>query len=254
MLDRCSPLSLHEQLRRLVQDEILSGHVASGDRLPSEREYCERYDVSRITVTRALGDLARLGLIERVQGRGSVVARNRVVRSFDKVIGLTDSLRSQGHVTRSEVLACERVERDEVPADLLALAVGSSESFMRLKRLRYVDETPAVVAIAYIPWSLGQRLASADFETGSLYDAFETVLGLPIRRNEQVSSLILATREVARQLRVRQRSPQFLFRGVAYAEGDRLVELTHSIFRGDLFEFKASMRKASVCKGGESLS
>jgi GntR family transcriptional regulator len=252
VLDRFSPLSLHEQLRRMVQDDIVSGRLAAGERLPTEREFCERFEVSRITVTRALGDLARLGLIERVQGRGSVVAKGRVLRSFDQVIGLTDSLRTQGLTTHSEVLAFERVERDRVPADLQSLVPECPPAFMRLQRLRYVDGRRAVLSTSFIPWALGAQIDPDALATGSLYGEFERILGLPITRNDQVTTLVLANRDIARKLNVKLRSAHFLFRGSAHAE-NRLVELTNSVFRGDLFEFKASMRRASVRQGSGTL-
>ena len=64
---------LHRQLFLVLHDEIASGALAPGDALPTEQTLCDQFGVSRITVRRALADLADAGLIERRQGVGSFV-------------------------------------------------------------------------------------------------------------------------------------------------------------------------------------
>src|ERR1700759_5881372 len=64
---------LHRQLFLVLHDEIDRGVIAPGDALPTEQTLCDQFGVSRITVRRALADLAEQGYIERRQGVGSFV-------------------------------------------------------------------------------------------------------------------------------------------------------------------------------------
>jgi GntR family transcriptional regulator len=64
---------LHRQLFLVLHDEIARSALAPGDALPTEQALCDQFGVSRITVRRALADLADAGLIERKQGVGSFV-------------------------------------------------------------------------------------------------------------------------------------------------------------------------------------
>src|SRR5258708_15204521 len=64
---------LHRQLFLVLHDEIDRGVLAPGDALPTEQTLCDQFGVSRITVRRALADLAEQGYIERRQGVGSFV-------------------------------------------------------------------------------------------------------------------------------------------------------------------------------------
>src|SRR6516165_9973396 len=64
---------LHRQLFLVLHDEIDRGVIAPGEALPTEQTLCEQFGVSRITVRRALADLAQQGYIERRQGVGSFV-------------------------------------------------------------------------------------------------------------------------------------------------------------------------------------
>lgn len=65
---------LYEQIKDELREQILSGRFRSGDRLPSETELMEHYDVSAITAKRVLNDLCDEGLVNRIKGRGSFVA------------------------------------------------------------------------------------------------------------------------------------------------------------------------------------
>ncbi|TDD13549.1 GntR family transcriptional regulator [Nonomuraea diastatica] len=68
-------LLLHVQIRRALEARIRSGHWGPGTRIPTEVELCKEFEVSRITVQRALRDLADAGLIVRFRKRGSFVAQ-----------------------------------------------------------------------------------------------------------------------------------------------------------------------------------
>ena len=68
---------LHRQLFLVLHDEIARGAIPAGDPLPTEQELCDQFGVSRITVRRALADLAEAGLVERRHGIGSFVTSTR---------------------------------------------------------------------------------------------------------------------------------------------------------------------------------
>ena len=68
---------LYERLRSHLLDEIRSGRLAPGDRIPSELALAEQFNVSRITSKKALETLERDGLIVRFRGKGSFVADHR---------------------------------------------------------------------------------------------------------------------------------------------------------------------------------
>ena len=64
---------LHRQLFLTLRDQVSRGVFAPGSPLPKEETLCENFGVSRITVRRALADLAALGLLEKRHGLGTFV-------------------------------------------------------------------------------------------------------------------------------------------------------------------------------------
>ena len=67
---------LYERLYNYVLDDIRMGSLRSGDRVPSEKELANKHGVSRITSMRALQNLERAGLVERIRGKGTFVRRD----------------------------------------------------------------------------------------------------------------------------------------------------------------------------------
>ena len=77
--DKKAPIALYFQLRENLTQKILSREWEPGARIPTEKELCEMYDVSRITVRKALDELEQLGYIVRRQGKGNYVNPNSMV-------------------------------------------------------------------------------------------------------------------------------------------------------------------------------
>jgi multiple sugar transport system substrate-binding protein len=73
-IDRRSPIPLYYQLKLHLQQQMEKGQLRAGDRLPTEAEMCELYDISRAPVRQAMADLVREGTIYRRAGLGTFVA------------------------------------------------------------------------------------------------------------------------------------------------------------------------------------
>ncbi len=82
-IDPSQPIPIYYQLKTLILEEIASGHLQPGDRIPTEVELCERYGISRTPVHRALAELAEEGVILRHRRRGTFVNPHWVPRVGD---------------------------------------------------------------------------------------------------------------------------------------------------------------------------
>jgi GntR family transcriptional regulator len=100
-----------------------------------------------------------------------------------------------------------------------------------------------VHATAYIPLAIAAGLTERDLEEGSLFDAFARITGVSVARSRQTMAPIVASAALARLLRVPRGTPHLRFTGMTLLADGRVAELTRSVFRGDLFEFVADMRR-----------
>ncbi len=91
-----------------IERDLLEGRLGPGDRLPSERDLATEFDVSRLTVRRALDRLEHDGLVYRVQGAGTFVAAPRIAKSVE-LTSFSEDMRARGLEPGSSVLVTETI-------------------------------------------------------------------------------------------------------------------------------------------------
>jgi GntR family transcriptional regulator len=165
---------LHRQLFLVLHDEIDRGVIAPGDPLPTEQTLCDQFGVSRITVRRALADLAEQGYIERRQGVGSFVREHGPTEPTDVSDVLTagrsylDGLRQSQFETEVEVvdLGTRR------PPRAIAEALGTSGALLHIVRVRRQRRTgePLIVTEAWLPEQLADTLTEPALLRTALYE------------------------------------------------------------------------------------
>ena len=174
---------LHRQLFLVLHDEIARGAIAPGDALPTEQALCDQFGVSRITVRRALADLAEQGYIERRQGVGSFVRQRGPSEAAQAVGSYMDNLRQAQFQTSIDV-----VERDHrIPpatiGDALGLSTPVSTEMLHILRVRRERRThePLMVTEAWLPADLAGTLTTSALRRTPLYELLSTA-GVVIER------------------------------------------------------------------------
>ena len=123
--------SLVDALRRAIE----SGEYPVGSLLPTEKELCERFGVSRHTVREASRRLADIGLIVRRAGLGTTVSARTASPRFTASLGSLTELLQFTQSTRLEILETERIKADAALADVLRCRLR--QPWVRLRTLRY---------------------------------------------------------------------------------------------------------------------
>jgi GntR family transcriptional regulator len=158
---------LHRQLFLVLHDEIARGALAPGDALPTEQSLCDQFGVSRITVRRALADLADQGYIERRQGVGSFVRQRDQADVAPPTGSYLDNLRQTQFQTFTDV-----IEHDtRVPPSAIGDALGSAAMLhiLRVRRERRTHE-PLMTTEAWLPADLASVLTAEALRHTPLYE------------------------------------------------------------------------------------
>jgi GntR family transcriptional regulator len=164
---RAAGTALHRQLFMVLRDEIARGVYAASGALPKEEALGDRFQVSRITVRRALADLAALGLVERRHGLGTFVKATPHMARVTPSLSFIDSLRQVATDTQVQVLQVERIAPAPMLAALLQIAPG--EAALHAFRLRTVNGVPVMITEAWVPAFISKRVTAARLRKLPLY-------------------------------------------------------------------------------------
>ena len=147
-INREIPIPLYYQLQNIILDMINSGELQPGDYIPTESELGQMYQLSRTTVRQAIMGLVMEGKLHRVKGKGTFVAKPKIVQDFmRKLEPFSAQIGRLGLVPSTKVLDMSCVEAPQEVTEVF----GSKEPVIRLNRLRYADFEPIVVLSTYLP-------------------------------------------------------------------------------------------------------
>lgn len=238
MLLKSEPVPLYYQLNEVLRTQIQSGELAAGQSIPSERELCEQFGVSRATVRKALDALVQEGLLVREHGRGTFVAQPKVEQQFLGVRSFVKEMRLKGMNPEARILEVSQVPADPTIAALLQLTEG--ETIYKVIRLQLVNSIPwALVTIYLLPDCLAPR------ESGSTEERLGYWLDVGF---EEESSWIdvslefgIANDAEARVLRIGRAAPVFLGQWTIHGE-NRPLEYCRLVYRADMTRFTLSVK------------
>lgn len=217
-------VTVREHLRELIADGLPVGAP-----IPSERELCEQFGVSRMTVRQAVDALVVEGALERVQGRGTFVAQPKVDLQL-RLTPFEEEMRRRGMEPGTTVL---RAERTQPPADVAAaLERTPAEEVYHLLRIRLADGTPMALEETWVPAILAPDLLAQ----GPPPDVFGalTARGLAPSWGEDTIEAVRIGPAEADMLDVRPGAPGLRI-GRRTFSGDVAVEYTRSLYRGDRY-------------------
>jgi GntR family transcriptional regulator len=239
-LKRESPTPLYLQLKNTLMAEINAGRYHPHQRLLSERELCEHYKVSRMTVRQALSELMRDGLVYARVGKGTFVSGPKIDQELRTLTGFTQDVFARGGKPSSQVL-----EFQVAPAGLhlsSVLHVMPEAEVVTLKRLRMADDTPLSIETAYLPYPYFPGILEHDFAIESLYSVFETEYHLRLVRAEQSMEAGLANHNELDLLQMTAPAAVLRMERLTYTDQNDLVEYVTSVYRGDRYKFRTSLQ------------
>lgn len=226
----------YAQLRGALHELIRDGVAGPGGALPAERELARLTGWSRVTVRKALAELAAEGVVNSKPGAGTYVGE-RIVRSFSRLTSFTDDLRARGLDPR--VVFLERGTGEATPEEAMALAVSPGSRVVRLHRLRFAGERPLAVERTVVPQSI---LPAGDSVAVSLYETLEA-LGAPPQRALQRLRAVALDAATAALLEMPTGSPGLQIERRAFLADGRTVEFTRSVYRADAYDFVAELTR-----------
>lgn len=236
---KSGPLPRYYQLKEIIRERIRGGEWTPGSLIPSERELCERYGISRMTARQSISELVNEGLLYREQGRGTFVGHPKIAQQLLRLTGFSEDMRARERRPGAKVLTAEMWPSDEPTAERLRIKAG--QPVFRLRRLRLADAEPLALETSCVSFIGCERLITDDFEANSLYRLMETAYDVPPLEAEQELEADLASSEEAKLLGVAARSAVLRTTRVMSTRRNQPVEYATSVYRGDKYRFYTRM-------------
>lgn len=239
MIDKNSPIPVYYQLKREIRLKIDEGVWKPGACIDSERELCETYDVSRMTIRQAIGELVQEGILRRVKGKGTFVCE--LAYKQTDMMSFTEIIKRTNKTLKTKVLFFERIETPERLSDLL-----SSREIYLIKRQRIVDGECIAVETVYIPV---ENCGNIDKEmlSESLFKILEDC-GHMICNSESSISAVINNSDYQKDLEVTDEIALLKMFNKAYTDKNKLLFIEESIYRSDKFilEVNISRREGKI--------
>jgi GntR family transcriptional regulator len=244
-VDPRSPVPKYVQLRDLLL-ELVSSELAVDDPIPSERELKRRFRLSRMTVRQAIDHLVAAGRLYRVAGKGTFVARPKIVMSL-RLASFTEDMRTRGLEPGSQELGRRTIEAGRHIGEVLGLPAG--EKVYVFDRLRLADGVPMAVEHSHIPVRAAPGLDTKDLTNRSLYATLFEDYGVVLTSGEQTIESVTADSADARLLGIPVGSATLLL-GRRSFSGGVPVEYAVSTYRGDRYQLRVALD--SPTSGGDT--
>ena len=228
--------SLVEQVRQGLLEDLTSGKLAPGAKLPNENEIGERFGVSRATVREAVLGLMEAGYLARRHGSGTYVTKApRSRHALDSTVSYTAMIREAGHEPGISVLA--KVTRKATAQERELL---EADTVVELERVRLADRRPVIYSRDRIGAALLDGIPDEKF-AGSIYTLLSDV-GRDVRRATAELLPVLADTHLAKALDIKRGAPLLHIDQVDYDARGRAVMLSLEWHVADAFELIVNRR------------
>ncbi|MGT2785670.1 GntR family transcriptional regulator [Streptococcus merionis] len=226
-----------------VRKKILDRTYKANDQLPFEKDLCEAYEVSKMTVKKALDILVAEGLIIKRRGAGTFV-KDLSVEDMEKMIVGSQMIGTSAYyptrTVTSKVLRFEIISATEKVANKLNIALGSF--VYDIERVRILDGNPIVMENTFMPISVIPDLALKNVEE-SIYEYIQDGLGMKIQSAHRNITVRKASDAEVEHLEMEKGDPVGVVEQVGFLSSGMTFEYSISTHRYDTFSIEMMIRQ-----------
>lgn len=257
MTDNAMPLTKYHQIYLVLREQLEEGRFAQG--LPGELALTQQFGVGRVTVRRALEELAREGLIVREAGRGTRPAvragagagagaasgrtspRTAVpAHPVARLSGLLENIVQASRSTTVKVLEWRLIEASESLAQALQIEPGAP--VRKAARRRSAPEGPVSYITTYLPKAMAEGFGRRELAAKPILQLLQES-GIVLGRARQTVSARAANAQVAEALSVPVGTALLSVRRLVMDADDRPVQLLHGLYRPDRYEYQMELSR-----------
>jgi GntR family transcriptional regulator len=212
---------------------IEHGEYKPGQQLPTQRELCEEYHTSLITMRKALDELLRLGVLRSIPGKGIYVNTGKQATDYGSLVGFESQMARLGLSPMTRTLEAKLIAAPTVIARILGVEPGSMVVYVQ--RLRFADGKPFSLYKVYVPHSLCPGILDKGLADTSLFSLLRQEYNHKLVGSRNTVSAIMPDEEAIRLLELNGPVALLLREQITYIETGEIIEYSVNQTRGDIY-------------------
>jgi len=244
-IDKSSPIPIYHQISTSLRNRIMNNEWKLEEKIPSESELTEQYEVSRVTLRQALADLEKDGIISKVRGKGIYIQSipKPVIHDFNLPATLGAKLEKKGITFDVELLESRFCGAISFINE--ALQLGPEQDLVFIKRLFIQDGRPIALNRSWI----AKHLVPDIVEAGLINNRLSTTLSSryhldPVRIQNIIESARPTTPDV-NLLKILYDTPVMIVSSISFTSENNPLEYSTTIWVGDRVKFHFNVDNSS---------
>lgn len=234
MIDKSSPIPVYFQLKNDLVKKISNGVWKPGECIASERELCELYSVSRMTIRQAIGELVQDGVLTRVKGKGTYVCEPTVKQQ--DMMSFTEMIKQTGRELKTEIIGFQIIDTPDEYQDILMF-----DKVYRISRRRIVDDECIAIETVFIPVDYCGHI-NLEMLKGSLYKILEG-FGYSISHSQSSIVAVSVDDKVKDSFNTAEDFPVLKIISKTFTNKNKLIFVEESLYRSDKFMLQVNISR-----------
>lgn len=229
---------LYAQIYSDLNEQIKTGALEAGDRLPSEPELAKHFNTSRGTVRQALAQLVAEGLVRREVGKGTFVNDQYLRYPTYGLLGFNRQIVASGHTPSSRLI--EIREMPNIGLTTLRSFQNIGE-LLRIERTRLADNHVVSLERAYLPLPRFAGFKDIDLEKASIYETLERVFSIDLYEGEFELTMRTPDAREAELLEIPKGSSAFFMTGIVTDTSEMPVVHIEAYYKASAYSFQFTL-------------
>ena len=231
---------LYARLKERIIQDVELGRVQPGDRLPSQRELCQQFQMSHMTVRRAIAELIAEGVIHAIPGKGLYITEQKHPAETT-MIGFTGEMSARGYTVSSRILEKGLLPASTVIARTLEVPLGSELAY--LHRLRLVNDQPISLQYSYLVHSLCPGILEHIHENTSLYAVLNQIYQINLINTLTTVEASLANKAQADLMGLSVPAALLIVEQINNKNGKVPIEYSRLAYRSDKYMIQTQLQQ-----------
>jgi len=233
---------LYRKVYLSIREKIENGEYPKGSLLPTESDLQRLFNVSRVTIRKAIELLSSEGYVITQQGRGTEVLDHRTSQKLNYISSFMETLAGRGYTAYSKDSSIERM----IPPSRVAaeLEIEPDTEVVRLYRVRMANDKPIAIMINYVKSEIVPDLDKVYSDTESFYHILEKNYGINIDAAVETIGARVAGIFEADILQIAEGAPLLVSRRITYSNG-KPIEVVVSSIVADRYEYSVYLKGRS---------